>query len=110
MSYLEMVDKAGDQAISALKQAEDAVVSVVGQASDFVGGIIPELPALPLSEQIPAPKEFVETSFGFVEKLVAAQKKYTLALLKALEPVTGKVYANSNGRKTRKAATSTKAA
>ena len=107
-SYLKMVDDAGDQALSALKQAEDAVVGAVQQASDFVADILPDLPRNPLAETVPTPREATSTGFNIAEKFLAASKEYTLDLLKALEPVTGKVFWNA--RKAKKAAASTKAA
>ena len=108
-SYLKMVDDAGDQALSTIKQVEDAVVSAVGQASDFVADILPDLPKNPLGETIPTPRETVATGFGLAEKFLASAKDYSLDLLKALEPLTGKVFWNA--RKTaKKASASTKAA
>jgi hypothetical protein len=108
-SYLKMVDDAGDQALSALKQAEEAVVSAVGQASDFVADILPDLPKNPLADSVPTPRETTKTAFEIAEKFLASAKDYSLDLLKALEPVTGKVF--WNGRKTaKKTSASTKAA
>ena len=108
-SYLKMVDDAGDQALSAMKQAEDAVVSAVSQVSDFVADLIPELPKNPIADRIPTPRETTATGFDLAEKFLSAAKDYSLELLKALEPVTGKVFWNA--RKTsKKASASTKAA
>lgn len=109
MSYAKMIDKAGDQAVSALKQADDAVVSVVSQASDFVGGMLPEL-GLPFPEQIPTARELVDTGFGLAEKVLKTQRTYLNELFKALEPITGKIVPDALARKPRKAAASTKAA
>jgi hypothetical protein len=108
-SYLKMVDDAGDQALSALKQAEDAVVSAVGQVSDFVADLIPDLPKNPLAETIPTPRETTSTGFELAEKFLVAAKEYSLDLLKALEPVTSKVFWNTR-KSAKKASASTKAA
>ena len=108
-SYLKMVDDAGDQALSAMKQAEDAVVSAVGQVSDFVADLIPDLPKNPLADSVPTPRETTSTGFELAEKFLAAAKDYSLELLKALEPVTSKVFWNTR-KTTKKAAASTKAA
>ena len=107
-SYLKMVDDAGDQALSAMKQAEEAVVGAVQQASDFVADILPDLPRNPLAESIPTPRETTSTAFGLAEKFLASAKDYSLEILKALEPVTGKVFWNA--KKAKKASASTKAA
>lgn len=107
-SYLKMVDEAGDQALSALSKAQETVVKTVSQASDYVADVLPDLPKNPLAEQIPTPRETASTGFGLAEKFLGHAKDYTLDLLKALEPVTGKVFWNA--RKAKKAAASTKAA
>jgi hypothetical protein len=107
-SYLKRVDEVSDQALSALKKAEDAVIQAVSQASDFVAGIIPDLPENPLAEQIPTPRETAKTAFGVAEKFLAHARQYSLELLKALEPVTSKVFWNA--RKARKGQAGTKAA
>lgn len=108
-SYLKMVDDAGDQALSAIKQAEEAVVGAVQQASDFVADILPDLPRNPLAETIPTPRETTSTAFGLAEKFLASAKEYSLEMLKALEPVTGKVFWNAR-KSSKKASASTKAA
>ena len=107
-SYLKMVDDAGDQALSAMKQAEEAVVGAVQQASDFVADILPDLPRNPLAESIPTPRETTSTAFGLAEKFLASAKDYSLEILKALEPLTAKTFWNA--RKAKKASASTKAA
>ncbi|MFY9588718.1 MAG: hypothetical protein WAT66_14835 [Actinomycetota bacterium] len=107
-SYLKMVDEAGDQALSVLSKAQETVVKTVSQASDYVADVLPDLPKNPLAESIPTPRETAGTGFGLAEKFLGHAKDYTLDLLKALEPVTGKVFWNA--RKTKKAAASTKAA
>jgi hypothetical protein len=107
-SYLKMVDEAGDQALSVLSKAQETVVKTVSQASDYVADVLPDLPKNPLAESIPTPRETATTGFGIAEKFLGHAKDYTLDLLKALEPVTGKVFWNA--RKAKKAAASTKAA
>jgi hypothetical protein len=107
-SYLKMVDEAGDQALEVLSKAQETVVKTVSQASDYVADVLPDLPKNPLAESIPTPRETASTGFGLAEKFLGHAKDYTLDLLKALEPVTGKVFWNA--RKAKKAAASTKAA
>jgi hypothetical protein len=107
-SYLKMVDEAGDQALSVLSKAQETVVNAVSQASDYVADVLPDLPKNPLAESIPTPRETASTGFGLAEKFLGQAKEYSLDLLKALEPVTGKIF--WNGRKTKKASATTKAA
>jgi hypothetical protein len=107
-SYLKMVDEAGDQALEVLGKAQKTVVDAVSQASDYVADVLPDLPKNPLADSIPTPRETASTGFGLAEKFLGHAKDYTLDLLKALEPVTGKVFWNA--RKAKKPAASTKAA
>ena len=107
-SYLKMVDEAGDQALSVLSKAQETVVNAVSQASDYVADVLPDLPKNPLAESIPTPRETATTAFGLAEKFLGQAREYSIDLLKALEPVTGKVF--WNGRKAKKASATTKAA
>lgn len=108
-SYLSMVDDVSDQALSAMSKAEDAVVSAVSSVSERVADIIPDLPRNPLADTVATPRETAKTGFEIAEKFLGAAKGYSLEILKALEPITTKVFWNA--RKTsKKAAASTKAA
>ena len=109
--YTKIASDAGDRVISTIKQAQDAAVSAVSTVSGTLGNYIPELPATPVTGNIPNPKAFVETYFDFVEELLKSQKRYALELLKALEPVTSKVLPNAKARRNgKKAAATTTAA
>lgn len=107
-SYLKMVDEAGDQALSALGKAQEAVVSAVSTASERIADVLPDLPKNPIADNVPTPRETTKTGFDLAEKFLGAAKDYSLELLKALEPLTTKTFWNN--RKTKKAAASTKAA
>ncbi|HJR18441.1 MAG TPA: hypothetical protein VJ922_01880 [Actinomycetota bacterium] len=108
-SYLNMVDEAGDQALSALGKAQEAVVSAVSTASERIADVLPDLPKNPIADNVPTPRETTKTGFDLAEKFLGAAKDYSLELLKALEPLTTKTFWNTS-RKTKKAAASTKAA
>jgi hypothetical protein len=102
--YSTLVSGAGDRVISTIKTAQDAAVSAVSQVSGTVGTLIPELPSTPVTASIPSPRTFVETYFDFAEELLKSQKQYALALVKALEPVTGKVLPNAKKKTVKKTA------
>jgi hypothetical protein len=100
--YSEAVSQAGDRVLSLIGDAQDAVVKSVSSVSQLVGSVIPDLPALPLSDAIPAPRELVDEGFSFAERVLKQQKGYATDLVKAFEPISTKVIAN--GKKTKKAA------
>ena len=107
-SYLKMVDEAGDQALSALGKAQEAVVSKVSTVSERIADVLPDLPKNPIADSVPTPRETTKTGFELAEKFLGAAKDYSLELLKALEPLTTKTFWNA--RKAKKASASTKAA
>jgi hypothetical protein len=88
--YTDLATKTGDRVLSLIGDAQDAVVSAVSSVSSFVGSVIPELPALPLAENVPAPRELVDDYFSFAEKALKQQKTYAKDLTKALEPISEK--------------------
>lgn len=99
-TYNGLVTRAGDQAISALKQAEDIAVSAVSSVSEVVGSFMPALPPLPFADRLPAPERVVRTTFGFAERLLEAQKSYALNVIEALAPITSKVTPTKKAQKT----------
>lgn len=103
--YTKLVSGAGERVISRIKQAEDVAVAAVSQVSGSVGKVIPELPSTIVTAKVPNPRVFVEAYFGLLEDLVKTQKSYALNLLKAVEPITGKILPAVKTRRTKKAAT-----
>jgi hypothetical protein len=91
MSNETVADRVGEQVLSAVKRLQDLSVSTVQSVTQAVAGFVPELPSLPLADRLPQPKEVAERTFGFWEELLEAQKEYTLRLIEAFEPLTGKV-------------------
>lgn len=107
-SYTEAASKAGDRVIAALGSAQDRYISAVSTVSQTIGGYIPELPALPLTDKIPSPAEIVETTFDLWQQALKSQKEYALDLLKAVAPVTEKVAPAVKMSKPRRKAPATK--
>ena len=100
--YTDLANKTGDRVLSLIGDAQGAVVSAVSSVSSLVGSVIPELPAIPGSENVPAPRELVDDYFAFAEKALKQQKTYAKDLAKALEPISTKIV--PNGKKAVKAA------
>ena len=100
--YTDLATKAGDRVLTLIGDAQGVVVSAVSSVSQAVGSVIPELPSLPLSENVPAPRELVDDYFSFAEKALKQQKIYAKDLAKAVEPISSKIL--PNGKKSVKAA------
>lgn len=90
-NYAEVVSQVQDQVIAAVKQTQDITVSAVAQVAETVAGLLPELPALPFAEQIPAPKDVVTKAYAFAGALLDARRDFALRLIEAVAPVTPKV-------------------
>ena len=80
-----------EQTLKVVRQSQQAVVDAVRTWAEAVETAIPELPALPYSDQLPTAREVVDTSFGFAEQILAAQHEFAQNILSAAAPVLEKV-------------------
>jgi hypothetical protein len=71
------------QYLDALKDGQKAVIDAVEFWSTAFESSVARPGVRRSPEQVPAPKELVESAFGFAERLVAAQKEFALALVDA---------------------------
>lgn len=90
MAYTAAAEKAADRVLSGVKQAQDMTVSAVSTVTGLVGGMLPDLPALPFAAKLPQPEKVVKTTFGIAENVLKTNKQYALGLVQAFEPITGK--------------------
>lgn len=94
----EMFTSLEDQVLETVRQSQEAVVKVVKNWADAGKSVVPDLPPLPFSDQLPNTVEMVENAFDFADKLLAAQREFATAILDAAKPVLGKVE-SPNGAK-----------
>jgi hypothetical protein len=73
--YLEYLD--------ALKDGQKAVIDAVEFWSSAFDTSVARPSSRRVPDNLPAPKELVESAFSFAERLVAAQKEFALALVDA---------------------------
>ncbi len=75
-----------DQFFSSVKQGQDLALSGLGAWWSLVGKAVPtpQLDMLPLGDTLPKPAEIVETSFAFVEEMLAMQKDFATKLVDTL--------------------------
>jgi len=83
----EMITSLEDQILDTVKQGQEAIVKAVRTWADASKNLIPDLPPLPFSDQLPNVSEIVETSFAFADKLIASQREFASAILEAAKPV-----------------------
>ncbi len=104
MQGTTLATKAQNQVVAAIKQAQGVAISAVSQVSETIGNVLPELPRTPLFDRVPDPAEIVATSFQFAEQMLETQKAYTLELLQAISPVTGKIVPSAGRKPVRRSA------
>jgi hypothetical protein len=85
----EMMSSVENQVLDTVKQGQDAIVKAVRTWADASKNVIPDLPALPYADQLPATSELVENAFAFCDKILASQREFAAAILEAAKPVYG---------------------
>ena len=100
-TYSDATQQIGDQWIAALKRAEEAITAVTNGIGSAIGKIdLPDLPKLPVPDQVvqageaitaamPQPTEIVEANFALAERLLEAQRDLTVRLLEAVADLRG---------------------
>ena len=83
----EMFTSLEDQVLETVKQGQEAIVKAVRTWADASKNLIPDLPPLPFSDQLPNVSEMVENGFAFADKLIASQREFAAAILDAAKPV-----------------------
>ena len=77
-----------DAVIAGVKQTQELAYSGITMWADFAGKAftMPELDALPFVDQLPSPKDVLESSFGFAEELLSTQKDFAIKVVDAVTP------------------------
>ena len=86
----DYTQQAQDQTLKVIRDSQEGVVEAVkawASAIEKAVPAVPEVPGLPLAEEFPTPEEIVETSFGFAEQLLHAQRQFVESVLAAAAPV-----------------------
>jgi hypothetical protein len=88
-SATEMITALEDQVLETVRQSQEAVVKAVQTWAEAGKSLIPELPPLPFSDQLPNTVDMVENAFNFADRLLATQRQFAAAILDAAKPVLG---------------------
>ena len=83
----DMFTSVEDQVLETVKQGQEAIVKAVRTWADSSKNLIPDLPALPFADQLPATSDLVENAFAFCDKMLASQREFAAAVLEAAKPV-----------------------
>ena len=92
-TYTDSVSQLTDRVLDGIRKADEMAVNATSTVSQRIGAMLPdELPGASTLRSLPRPDEFVKLYFDFVERFVKTQRTYSLDLVKAFEPITGKIW------------------
>jgi len=83
----ELTETAQEQTLAAVRQSQQFVVEAARTWAEAVEKAIPTVPTVPFAEEFPTPKQLIESSFSFAEKLLKAQREFAEQVLEAVAPV-----------------------
>jgi hypothetical protein len=99
-TYTQRVNRINDRVIGVVEQIDDLTVNATSAAARWIGDLLPdELPGAGYVRNLPKPDQYVKAYWDFVERLVRTQKTFTNNMLKAIRPLTGKIWRQSQVRK-----------
>ncbi len=84
--YVQLTDRLGRRIVEQLERAQRVQLRAARRVRRLLDRVVPALPALPLLDRLPAPQAIAEANFALFERLLEAQKSFTLELLEALGP------------------------
>lgn len=103
----DYTQQAQEQTLKVIRDSQEGVVEAVKAWASALEKAVPEVPALqglPLADEFPTPKEIVETSFGFAEQLLRAQREFVESVLSAAAPVLDTSASNGSKKPAAKSA------
>ena len=97
-TYTDSMTQLSDRVIDTVRKADELAVKAVSTTSETIGSILPDLSGTFIG-QLPKPEEYVRLYFDFVERLVKTQRTYAMDIVRALHPVTEKIWHEAKVRK-----------
>ncbi len=85
------------------ERLQDAQVSAVRRASTAIARLLAPLPSLPFADRLPPAKRVVNANFDRARRLLEGQRKFTLKLVDAAEPIRKEVGARRKPARGKKA-------
>jgi hypothetical protein len=79
-----------DQILTTVRQSQQAVVDAVAAWAKAVENLVPPVPSIPGSDELPKPEALVDNAFDFASKLLDAQHEFARSVLAAAAPVLDK--------------------
>jgi hypothetical protein len=86
-TYADYTQQAQEQTLKLIRDSQEGVVEAVRTWAATLEKAVPEIPTPPVYDEFPTAREILETSFGFAEQLLHAQKEFVESVLVAAAPV-----------------------
>lgn len=83
IAYNELAGRAADRLVAGIKRAERLASRVVVVSTPRALSRVGASPRLDFVRRLPSPSEVAESNFALVERVLGAQKEYTLRVLGA---------------------------
>jgi hypothetical protein len=81
-SITETLSGLQDQVLDLLKTVQDPTVDAVEKVAETVEGFLPEdRPAVPFADSLPNPTETIDKAFSYAEQFVEGQHEFVKAIL-----------------------------
>lgn len=77
-----------EEVLKTVRKSQEFVLGAITTWAEAVHSVTPKLPVVhvPFADRLPQPKDVVESTYDFAEKLLADQRKFAEGVLKAATP------------------------
>ncbi len=78
-----------EEFLKTVRRSQEFMLDAIRTWAEAVQSITPNLPAvhLPFADKLPKPKDVVDNTYDFAQKLLASQRKFAEDVLKAAAPL-----------------------
>jgi hypothetical protein len=86
MNALEMTEKVQDGVVKAVETTQNWTLGALRSTSSAFDTFRPDTSRIPLIDKLPSPKETVDATYSFAERLMSAQKAFVTGLVDISTP------------------------
>jgi hypothetical protein len=87
-TLIDTLATAQDQVLEVIERIQEPAVDAVRTVVETIDGVLPEdRPDVPFADSLPHPKELVELSYSFAQKVLDNQQEFAKAIVDAFAPL-----------------------
>jgi hypothetical protein len=86
MTALEMTEKVQDGVIKVMETTQNWTLGAMRSTSGAFDTFRPDTSRIPLADQMPTPKETIESTFSFADRLLSAQHAFLSSMVDITMP------------------------